>query len=335
MDCSLAYFLFLANRWALCVQDCSKSGIEYKIVARVVSTEAAILGTAYYLFVPLSILLSRSFQPDSLMMMSFLLSLFAVVRYYQEPSDFRLVTAACISGLTLLCRPLVLFPLLGAFTALALGQNGAWKRVIDGRFLIFMAISLLPPVLYYGYGTFIADFLHQQVDVSFRPYLLLRREFWMGWLDLAVNALGYTALIAALLGASMLRKGLPRALVVGLGLGYVVFGLVYTMHIHTHGYYHAVLIPKYGLPLQYYGELTGAYWPRRITYWLYRRADERELSIQQRLDALVFSPEYFVIIDFNEFSTHHADLKEFLADNCVLVAESHQHLIYGACTEPF
>jgi hypothetical protein len=382
----------------------------YKIAKRLVSTDAAVFGTAYYLFVPLSITLSRSFQPDSLMMMLFLISLFTLIRYYEEPSRFRLVTTASLSGLTLLYRPLVMFPLLGAFTALAL-HKGGWKRLVDRRFPIFPAISLLPAILYYGYGTFVAGFLRSQVEMSFRPYLLARHEFWMGWLTCIGWAVGYAAPIGALLGVPMLRKGWPRSLVVGLGIGYVMFGLVFTMHIHTHVYYQAVLISiiaislgplvtlianrfrrasdrwywwlavagavvlaasstflavrrqlgsqvfesvetareigeivhhssrvvflarYYGMPLQCNGELTGAYWPRRITYYLYRRG-EPELSIKQRLDALGFWPEYFVITDFDEFESNHPDLKAYLADSCVLVAKNDRYLIYNACTQP-
>lgn len=384
----------------------------YKAVRTVSSTDAAVFATAYYLLVPLSILLSRSFQPDSLMMMLFLISLFCLIRYYERPTGLKLVVAASISGLTLIYRPLVVFTLFGAFTALAIHQKGTWKRVIDRQYLVFAAISLLPAILYYGYGIAIGQFLDWKVETSFRPYLLLRRAFWEGWLGLAVMAVGHTALIAALLGVPMLRRGFTRALVVGLGIGYIVFGLAFTMHIHTHGYYHAQLIPivafafgpvvtlianrlkqnsdrwywrlavvgalvlavffsflevrsrvgaqvfesvetakrigeivnhssrvvylarYYGLPLQYNGELSGAYWPRKITYWFYRRADERELSIGKRLDALGFSPEYFVITDFAEFDEHHTDLKEYLVGNCSLVAESRQYLIYEACTKP-
>jgi 4-amino-4-deoxy-L-arabinose transferase-like glycosyltransferase len=40
------------------------------------STGAALVSTAFYLFAPLGILLSRSFQPDALMMLMFLVSLF-------------------------------------------------------------------------------------------------------------------------------------------------------------------------------------------------------------------------------------------------------------------
>jgi 4-amino-4-deoxy-L-arabinose transferase-like glycosyltransferase len=381
----------------------------YKIVERVVSTDAALLGTAYYLFVPLSITLSRSFAPDALTMMLFLISLYSVIRHYEEPSDLRLVIAAGISGLTILCRPLVLFALLGAIAALAISQGG-WRRLLERRFLVFMVICLSPSILYYGYGFFVVGSLRAPAERHFRPDLLLHRVFWMNWLSLAGKAVGYAAVIGALLGALLQRKGLPRALVIGLGIGYAVFGLVFAMNIHTHDYYQAVLIPivaisfgplvtliasrlvqasdrhylwlvvlgasmlavsfsflevrsrlgsqvfesvqtakeigeivnhssqvvwiarYYGQPLQYNGELTGAYWPRTITYYLYRR-DEPELSIEQRLDALGFSPEYFVITNFDEFKNYHTDLEEYLAGTCPLVAENAEYLIYGACAQ--
>jgi hypothetical protein len=91
------------------------------------------------------------------------------------------------------------------------------------------------------------------------------------------------------------------------------------------------LAPYYGMPLQYYGELTGAYWHRSITYWLYRRPDERNLSVEDRLEAFGFRPRYFVITEFNEFRSHHTDLKEYLTENCSVLAETPQYLIYNSC----
>lgn len=383
----------------------------YKIAKRVVSTDAAVFATAFYLLTPLSILLSRSFQPDSLMMMLFLISLFSLIKYFEKPSSSNLLITAALSGLMLLYRPLVLFTFFGAFVALFIYHKGTWKGLIDKNFLTISFLILLPLVLYYGYGILIAGFLRWKIDTSFRPWLLAYGEFWRGWLDLAVGGVGYTAFIAALLGVPLLRKGLSRAIIVGLGTGYVVFGLVFTMHVHTHGYYQAQLIPivaisigplvsliakqfgqienkwywwlpvigvfalstysgirevksqignhvfereqaarrigeilnhssqtvflayKYGLPLQYYGEFTGAHWPERVETWLNRKLADRELSVEERIDNLGFTPEHFVITDFNRFNTDHTDLKEFLVSNCVLVEHSDEYLIYSDCKQ--
>jgi 4-amino-4-deoxy-L-arabinose transferase-like glycosyltransferase len=381
----------------------------YKLARMLVPTEAAVLATAYYLFVPSGILLSRSFQPDALMMAMFLASLFIILKYYQQPSGVKLMLAAGITGLTLLHRPLVLPALLAAFSGLAIARQGIWKALFRGQVVVFFVVGLLPTALYYGYGMFVAGFLRPQVEISFLPNLLLHPQFWVGWLDLGVDAVGATALVGAMVGLPMLSRGVPRALAISLASGYVVFCLLFTMHACTHGYYHAQLIPivaiplgvavlfivnclratcetwywwlpmagiltlamlvgfrevrsrlglqvleseqvareigelvghsthvvflapYYGMPLQYYGELTGAYWHRSITYWLYRRPDERNLSVEDRLEAFGFRPRYFVITEFNEFRSHHTDLKEYLTENCSVLAETPQYLIYNSC----
>jgi hypothetical protein len=92
------------------------------------------------------------------------------------------------------------------------------------------------------------------------------------------------------------------------------------------------LSPFYGLPLQYLGEFTGAYWPRRIEYWLYRRKGARELSVSERLAALGFEPEYFVITHFREYANHHDDLRTFLEQRCEALAVTDAYRIYGRCT---
>jgi hypothetical protein len=107
----------------------------YKVAERVVSTDAGVFATAFYLLTPLSILLSRSFQPDSLMMMLFLISLFSLIKYFEKPSNSNLFITAVLSGLMLLYRPLVLFTFFGAFVALSIYHKGTWRGLIDKKFL--------------------------------------------------------------------------------------------------------------------------------------------------------------------------------------------------------
>lgn len=386
----------------------------FKIAQTIVSTDAAVFATAYYLFVPLSILLSRSFQPDSLMMMTFLISLFAILSYYDKPSDLRLVAAGSIVGFTVLHRPLVLFALLSTFIALTINENGSWKGIISKRPVLFFTLSLVPTALYYGYGVLFARFLRWKVETSFVPNLLLHRFFWVQWAELGVDAVGLTALTGALLGVAMLRKGLARSFIVGLTIGYFAFGIVFTVHIHTHGYYHAQLIPIvaialgplvvwlanhmrqesdklywwismsallllaiflgsravrgglnlryqvvnseekykeigvivnhsshtvyvasfYGVPLQYYGELTGTYWPRRFPSRSspFLPLSEEEISVEERFKNLRFTPEYFVISDIREYNTHHYDLKEYLEESCSLLVANDEYLIFNQCS---
>jgi len=213
----------------------------YKSTRKLFTTEAAFIATAYYLFVPLGILTSRSFQPDSLMIMLFLMSLFAILWHHEEPTRFRVVVAASISALTLLVKPLPIFSIFAAFIALSIYRNG-WRRFVDSHFLIYSFITLLPVSLYYGYGLFGAGFLDAQAEMSFRPNLLIHREFWEGWLIVGASSVGITALLTGLLGWSLVREKLQRLLLTALWISYVIFGLVFTHHIHTHTYYHLQLV---------------------------------------------------------------------------------------------
>jgi hypothetical protein len=380
----------------------------YKTVQALISVDAALVTVGYYLFAPWGIIISRSFQPDSLMMMMFMISLYVIVRYFQEPSWRNLILAGIITGIALLIRPLVLFSIFGAFTAMAIYKSGKWYQVFNKQFVVFTFLSLIFPLAFYGYGIYIAGFLQGQADLSFRPYLLPRLEFWTGWFDNGAQVAGHAFLILALLGFFLLRNKLTRFLVAGLAVGYFVFGLFFTFHIHTHPYYHIQLFPligiciapilvtianmlkktinvywwtpvlavflisvyfswrterstlytavfedpnlareigevvrhsprtvfvayHYGLPLEYYGELAGAPWPIRIDDPFYRRPDARELSVQERLAGLGFTPDYFVITDFNLYNRKHQDLQAYLTGSCSVLKETEAYLIYANC----
>lgn len=383
----------------------------YRIAGRMASEEAAMLGTAYYLFVPLGVVVSISFLPEPLMVMMFLLSLLTIVRYYEQPSTTRVAIAGIASGLAILIKPFTLFAILGAFLSLKRCNETSWKEVVDLDLSIFLGIYSLPLVFYYLYGVFVADYLADNAQGSLLPQLLLTRDYWQRWLLTAASAVGIAPLVASLLGISMLRQAWSRALVIGLGVGYAIFCLVFTYHIRFADYYHLQLViivalalvpviasltdhlrqpssrwyrwlpavgalllvllfdlrgvrarlgssrgfeskeiaqeigemvnhsghtvyiaPYYGAPLEYYGELSGTYWPRRATDRDRALGVPHERSVEERLDALDFTPEYFVITDLDEYHTHHTDLREFLAD-CPLVSESDQYLVYEACTE--
>ena len=85
------------------------------------------------------------------------------------------------------------------------------------------------------------------------PELLTTFGFWKGWLEQIEYMVGYIALVGALFGLLLFRPGLPRAMMAGLWGGYLVFGLVFARHVHTHDYYSLQLVPVVALSLGQYG----------------------------------------------------------------------------------
>jgi 4-amino-4-deoxy-L-arabinose transferase-like glycosyltransferase len=380
----------------------------WQIARSLFGDETAVFLTAYYLFVPIGVIASKSFQPDTLMMMFYLAALWAILRYDEKPVGRRLLWIMSAAGLAVFVRPLSIFAIFAAFTMLMIyrfrtGNSRPWFH-----FILFN-IALLLGLAYYGYGLMITDSLAGQADITFQPHLLLYREFWKGWIYTGLDAATFAAFIAALLGLALLNSPRLQWLLVGLGSSYFFFGLLFNYHISTHNYYHLQLIPTlalsagpfiaflltsihglngswarqvwlgglltffvllalrqvvqqgyevprfeneavaqeigelvhhstqtvylspyYGRPLEYFGQLSGSYWPRAISYELYRRPDERPLTISERLANLSFTPDYFIITDFREYGNHHDDLKAYL-QTCPLVDQTDSYLIYEYC----
>ena len=221
----------------------------YLIARKLLSIDHAVVATAYYLFVPMGIIISRSFQPDSLMMMLFLISLYTLLLYFEKPSMTRLLSTAGFTGVTLLLRPLVIFAIFCAFLALSLYRSKSWKKIIDLPLIIFSIVSLLPTLIYYGYGILFAGFMRWKVSTSFMPYLLIKKDFWLGWFSNAVSVAEYMPLFLAILGFFLLRNRKVQFLTFGLAVSFLVFSVAFTYHIHTHPYYHIQLFPIVGLCL--------------------------------------------------------------------------------------
>lgn len=224
-------------------------GFLYLIGKKIADPEAALFGTAFYLFLPFAVVASRSFQPDPLMVMLILVSVFAILRYHESPSDSRLVIAATLSAMAFVVKPSAVFAIVGAFIALAITRQGIRKAFMSRTFLVYITITLVPTLLIYAYGTFTGTFLVNEAEKTLLPQLWLTGFFWRGWINNIGDTVGFIPLIGALLGTLMFRQGLSRALMIGLWIGYFIFGLALNYNLATHNYYQLQLIPIIGLSI--------------------------------------------------------------------------------------
>jgi hypothetical protein len=382
----------------------------------------ALAATAYFLFLPLGFQVSIAFLPDSLMVMLFVAALWALVRHEECPSWGRMVLATLFGGAAVLVKPVILFPLVGAFVTLRVSQAG-FRGLFDYSTFIYAFLGLAPALSYYFYGIYVAGFLGGQAGASFVPELLLLNSFWKDTFLTIVYVFGVGGILLAILGLVMANGHRFNPFLLGILGGHAAVILLFTFHVRFAGHYHlALLIPVaiwiglaveallgrvlessrahmrwpllslalvflavfvyreishtihrqgpivdrdvarlvgeavehsdrvvyvtqyYGEPLQYYGWLSGWYWPRaggdrdRALYG----AAARQRGIEERLGTLGstqaraepdFMPEYFVVTDFREYR-HHADLSEFLEDRCRLLSDDARYLVFGDCVLP-
>ena len=222
----------------------------FLIARRLASLGAALCGLAFYLFVPFGVSASRSFQPDPLMVALILATVLAIVRHHERPSAGRLFAAASLAALALLVKPVfAVFPIAGALLALAVAREGVRRTVTDPHVYLFGLIALLPSLAYYLWGTVVDNFLEGRAGGRVLPELLLESDFWRGWFHLATHAVGGSVALLAGLAGIVLARGTARALIVGLWLGYLAFGLTNTYPIYTHDYYSLQLVPIVALSL--------------------------------------------------------------------------------------
>jgi hypothetical protein len=239
----------------------------YPIAKKIASPNAAVFSVFFYLFVPYSVFSSRAFMPDPLMVMLFVISIFTIVHYHERPSTRGLIVAAVVSSLAVFVKPgICFFQIFGAFASLLVYRQGIRRSLLSRPFVVFAVLSVLPTVLYYLYGTFVAGFLQGQVQTKATLSYVLDQYYLKGWLHSIKAVVGYVALIGALFGVLLCRSGPARVLLAGLWGGYFVFGLVFAYHIQTHTYYSLSLVPVVALSL-------GSLWDLAASHL--RRADSR------------------------------------------------------------
>jgi len=243
----------------------------YLIARKIVSPNAAVFSVAFYLLDPAAVLPSRAFMPEPLMIMLLVLSVFTILRYHEHPTAGRLMVAVAAASLALFVKPgICLFQIFGVFVALTAYRKGLVRSLTSAPLLVFTVLSLLPMGLYYVYGAVIDGFLEGQVQGKVVPQYLLQTYFWRGWLDQIESMVGLIAFLGAICGVLLLRPELPRALMAGMWGGYFLFGLVFTYHIHTHGYYSLQLVPVVALSLGPVWDMVASYLGRR-DHSYYRR----------------------------------------------------------------
>ena len=90
-----------------------------------------------------------------------------------------------------------------------------------------------------------------QADSSFIPSLLAEPNYWENWYRLMISVAGRWIIVFSAVGLFFIRSPEKTALMLGLWAGYFVFGIVFTFHIHTHDYYHLMLLPISALSISF------------------------------------------------------------------------------------
>jgi 4-amino-4-deoxy-L-arabinose transferase-like glycosyltransferase len=232
----------------------------YLIGLRITRREGALVAAALYLFWPYGVVMSRVDMPDPTMVALLLGGALAVIRYWERPSPRRFAAASGVAAVATFVKPGVALVFLAClFGALAISQR-VRLAVAGSRLLLFAGVAGAPTAGYFVYGSYVRHFLEAEGDAGARvqPHLLTTGWFWRGWWEMLATvlpfpqhqrALALVPLAAALAGLAVRGRKQARPILLGLGLGYVVYALAVAAYTASHPYYALPLLPILALAI--------------------------------------------------------------------------------------
>ncbi len=218
------------------------------VARRHTSFGAALVGLAFYLCLPFAIQSSRSFQPDPWMVMWILLAVWAIDHWMETPSWKWTIAAGALGGMAFLVKVMAGFFLAGTFSLAVLYTLGLRGMLRSLKPWVMALLVAAPAVIYYlvlNSGRSADYFTFWTVGFA---QMLLTSRFYVQWLAMINGLTGLTILAVAIIGVVIAAPRF-RWILIGLWIGYVLFGMAWPFQYTTHEYYHMALIPIIGLSL--------------------------------------------------------------------------------------
>jgi len=220
----------------------------FYIARKFTSFFPAIMGLAFYLFLPFSVFASRSFQPDPFMAMWVLLALAALVRWSERLNWKWAVITGLLCGMAILVKVMAGLFVAATVALYLFGMFGFRRTLRNGQVWAVAGLALLPAAIFYlGFHAGRSGEYFSYWTLSMLN-MLLSRDFYTSWLGMAGHLVTYPVLMLGLIGTFTAKRGY-RGLLMGFWAGYIAFGLAWPFQYTTHDYYQLMLIPLLGLSI--------------------------------------------------------------------------------------
>lgn len=227
----------------------------FSLARRIASVDGGIIALAYYLFIGFGVIASRSFQPDPLMVGLILAGLWSFEHWNTERTWKWTIITALLSGIAIFVKTVAVFPLLGAFAFVILATRRLKQTVKDPQVWALAIITVLPTAIFMIDSLYISKTSNLSATLRFFPSFWIDPSFYVRWKNMIGNTLGFGAFLMALLGIFLAKPGRDRSLLLGLMLGYIAYGFVFSYHIVTHNYYQLPLFVFISLSLSVVGKV--------------------------------------------------------------------------------
>jgi 4-amino-4-deoxy-L-arabinose transferase-like glycosyltransferase len=214
----------------------------FLLIRELASTSAAMIGTLFYLFVPFGVIASRTFMPDPLMVALIIFALWALFRWQNTASWKWAILFGIFAGAALFVKNLSAFIIVGGFAGVIFGARGLKRSIRDPQAWVMAFLLVLPGGIYMLYGMLKLD-MSGQFALRFFPKMWIDPAFYFRWAYTVNWNIGLGTTLLAALSVFLADPRRERPLLIGLWIGYLVFGMTFPYHFFTHDYYQLPFIP--------------------------------------------------------------------------------------------
>ena len=242
-------------------------GLALFLLSRRYTTFAAsLLGLAFYLFLPFGIIASRSFQPEPWMVMWILWTCWALDRWANTKQWKWALLAGILGGIAVLVKVVAGLFVVAVLGILTLSFIGIKKAFRTWQPWLMATMMIVPTLVYYLIFQSQRSSGFLSFWVGSLSWMILQTGFYADWLAMVKGLMGLGFLLIAVLGTLAAPKPL-KAILSGLWLGYIFYGLIFPYQYSTHEYYHLPLVGLVGLGLVSVGESLVMRLKEQVVFW--------------------------------------------------------------------
>jgi hypothetical protein len=220
----------------------------FLLIREFATISSAMMGTLYYLFLPFGVTASRAFMPDPLMVCLIIFALWTLFRWQNTGKWKWAIAFGLLAGAALFIKNLSAFIIVGGFAGVILGVRGLKRSIRDPQVWVMAGLLILPVAVFTLYGMFKLN-MAGQFSLRFFPKMWIDLAFYFRWAFTVNSYMGWTVTLFAALGIFLADPKRERPLLIGIWIGYFLFGMTFSYHFYTHNYYQLSFIPVVAISL--------------------------------------------------------------------------------------
>ena len=209
----------------------------YLLSCEIAGEEGALAGVALFLFYPYGVIASRSFQPETLFIAALVFCGWSVLQWEKQRSLKWAIISGLLGGLAILFKAVAVFFVAGIWLGLLLSKMKPRDILRNTQLWLAAFLSVIPYAIFMYYAFNVVGGYSEEFSLRFFPSLWFQIGFYLRWIGTLRQTISLEWLVIGLIGVLMIRENHHRWMLIGLWIGYILFGFTLSYHISTHDYY--------------------------------------------------------------------------------------------------